>query len=109
MAAGTQNRAEAAPQPLTVLTEDEALFQSTVRQFAREQITPHVRAMDEAAVFRKEILAQFFQMGLMGIEIPEEYGGQGGTFFQAVLVVEELSAVDPAAGRSEERRVGKEG
>ncbi len=86
------------PQPLTVLTEDEALFQSTVRQFAREQIAPHVRAMDEAAVFRKEILAQFFQMGLMGIEIPEEYGGQGGTFFQAVLAVEELSAVDPAAG-----------
>jgi len=86
------------PQPLTVLTEDEALFQSTVRQFAREQITPHVRAMDEAAAFRKEILAQFFQMGLMGIEIPEEYGGQGGTFFQAVLAVEELSAVDPAAG-----------
>jgi short-chain 2-methylacyl-CoA dehydrogenase len=86
------------PQPLTVLTKDEALFQSTVRQFAREQITPHVRAMDEAAAFRKEILAQFFQMGLMGIEIPEEYGGQGGTFFQAVLAVEELSAVDPAAG-----------
>src|SRR5215469_275955 len=86
------------PPPLTVLTEDEALFQSTVRQFAREQIAPHVRAMDEAAVFRKDILAQFFQMGLMGIEIPEEYGGQAGTFFQAVLAVEELSAVDPAAG-----------
>jgi butyryl-CoA dehydrogenase/short/branched chain acyl-CoA dehydrogenase len=86
------------PQPLTVLTEDEALFQSSVRKFAREQIAPHVRAMDEAAAFRKEILAQFFQMGLMGIEIPEEYGGQGGTFFQAVLAVEELSAVDPAAG-----------
>src|SRR5579859_7365917 len=86
------------PQPLTVLTEEEALFQSTVRQFAREQIAPHVRAMDEAASFRKDILAQFFQMGLMGIEIPEEYGGQGGTFFQAVLAVEELSAVDPAAG-----------
>src|SRR5689334_1896067 len=98
MAAGTQNRAGTAPQPLTVLTEDEALFQSTVRQFAREQIAPHVRAMDEAAVFRKEILAQFFQMGLMGIEIPEELGGQGGTFFQAVLAVEELSAVDPSAG-----------
>ncbi len=86
------------PPPLTVLTEDEALFQSTVRQFAREQIRPYVREMDEAAVFRKDILKQFFQMGLMGIEIPEEYGGQGGTFFQAVLAVEELSAVDPAAG-----------
>jgi alkylation response protein AidB-like acyl-CoA dehydrogenase len=54
--------------------------------------------MDEAAAFRKDILRQFFEMGLMGIEIPEEYGGQGGTFFQAVLAVEELSAVDPAAG-----------
>ena len=90
--------AETPPAPLTVLTEDEALFQSTVRQFAREQIGPHVREMDEAGVFRKDILAQFFRLGLMGIEIPEELGGQGGTFFQAVLAVEELSAVDPAAG-----------
>jgi alkylation response protein AidB-like acyl-CoA dehydrogenase len=54
--------------------------------------------MDDAGVFRKEILRRFFEMGLMGIEIPEEYGGQGGTFFQAILAVEELSAVDPAAG-----------
>jgi alkylation response protein AidB-like acyl-CoA dehydrogenase len=54
--------------------------------------------MDEACVFRKEIIRQFFEMGLMGIEIPEEYGGQGGSFFQAVLAVEELSAVDPSAG-----------
>ena len=89
---------DATPRPLTVLSEDETLFQSSVRQFARERIGPYVREMDEAGVFRKDILAQFFQMGLMGIEIPEEYGGQGGTFFQAVLAVEELSAVDPAAG-----------
>jgi butyryl-CoA dehydrogenase/short/branched chain acyl-CoA dehydrogenase len=89
---------DAPPQPLTLLSEDEALFQSTVRQFAQEQIRPYVREMDEVGVFRKDILAQFFQMGLMGIEIPEELGGQGGTFFQAVLAVEELSAVDPAAG-----------
>ena len=54
--------------------------------------------MDEAGVFRKDIIKQFFALGLMGIEIPEEYGGQGGTFFQAVLAVEELSAVDPSAG-----------
>ena len=86
------------PQPLTFLSEDEALFQSTVRQFAQEQIRPYVREMDEAGVFRNDILTQFFQMGLMGIEIPEELGGQGGSFFQAVLAVEELSAVDPAAG-----------
>lgn len=89
---------DAPPQPLTFLSEDEALFQSTVRQFAQEQIRPYVREMDEVGVFRKDILAQFFQMGLMGIEIPEELGGQGGSFFQAVLAVEELSAVDPAAG-----------
>ena len=89
---------EAAPRPLTALTEDERLFQSTVRKFAREEIRPHVREMDEAGVFRKDILRQFFAMGLMGIEIPEEYGGQGGSFFQAILAVEELSAVDPSAG-----------
>src|ERR1039457_1071221 len=91
-------RTETAPRPLTVLTEDEKLFQTSVRQFAREQIRPHVRAMDEAGVFRKDLIEQFFAMGLMGIEIPEEYGGQGGTFFQAVLAVEEISAVDPSAG-----------
>ncbi|HTP35851.1 MAG TPA: acyl-CoA dehydrogenase [Candidatus Acidoferrales bacterium] len=84
--------------PLTALSDDEKLFQSTVRKFAREQIRPYVREMDEAGVFRKEIIKQFFEMGLMGIEIPEEFGGQGGTFFQAVLAVEELSAVDPSAG-----------
>ena len=54
--------------------------------------------MDEAGVFRKDLIRQFFEMGLMGIEIPEEYGGQGGTFFQSILAVEELSAVDPSAG-----------
>jgi butyryl-CoA dehydrogenase/short/branched chain acyl-CoA dehydrogenase len=83
---------------LTALSEDEKFFQSTVRKFAREQIRPHVREMDDAGVFRKDIIKQFFEMGLMGIEIPEEYGGQGGSFFQAILAVEELSAVDPSAG-----------
>src|ERR1035438_5875127 len=89
---------ETPPPALTALSEDEQLFQTTVRRFAREQIRPWVREMDEAGVFRKDIIKQFFDMGLMGIEIPEEYGGQGGTFFQAVLAVEELSAVDPSAG-----------
>src|SRR5690349_14653866 len=84
--------------PLTALNEDERMFQSTVRRFAREQIGPHVREMDEAGVFRKDIIRQFFELGLMGIEIPEEYGGQGGSFFQCVMAVEELSAVDPSAG-----------
>jgi short/branched chain acyl-CoA dehydrogenase len=89
---------EGQPAALTSLSEEEKLFQSTVRRFAREQIGPHVREMDEAAVFRKDILRQFFELGLMGIEIPEQYGGQGGSFFQCVLAVEELSAVDPSAG-----------
>jgi short-chain 2-methylacyl-CoA dehydrogenase len=84
--------------PLTALNEDERMFQDTVRRFARERIRPHVREMDEAGVFRKELIREFFELGLMGIEIPEEYGGQGGTFFQAILAVEELSAVDPSAG-----------
>ena len=91
-------RTESSPFPLTALTEDEKMFQATVRQFAREEIRPHVREMDEAGAFRKDIIRQFFETGLMAIEIPEDYGGQGGTFFQAVLAVEELSAVDPSAG-----------
>src|SRR5216684_5831050 len=89
---------EVRPSPLTQLSEEEKLFQSTVRRFAREQIGPHVREMDEAGLFRKDIIRQFFELGLMGIEIPEEYGGQGGSFFQCVMAVEELSAVDPSAG-----------
>src|SRR5436190_6405019 len=89
---------ELRPGPLTSLCEEEQLFLSSVRKFAREQIGPYVREMDEAAIFRKEIIRQFFELGLMGIEIPEEFGGQGGSFFQCVLAVEELSAVDPSAG-----------
>ena len=91
-------QAEITPPPLTALTEDEKLFQSTVRKFAREEIRPYVREMDEAGLFRKDLIKKFFEMGLMGIEIPEQFGGQGGTFFQAILAVEELSAVDPSAG-----------
>src|SRR5690348_14582655 len=94
----TTEQIQAAPPPLTALSDDEKMFQSTVRKFAREEIRPYVREMDEAGKFRKEIIQQFFDMGLMGIEIPEEFGGQGGTFFQAILAVEELSAVDPSAG-----------
>ncbi|MEX2261908.1 MAG: acyl-CoA dehydrogenase [Bryobacteraceae bacterium] len=94
----TVETAEAPLRPLTSLTEEEKFFQSTVRQFARERIGPHVREMDQTSVFRKDIIQQFFELGLMGIEIPEEYGGQGGSFFQCVLAVEELSAVDPSAG-----------
>jgi alkylation response protein AidB-like acyl-CoA dehydrogenase len=83
---------------LTMLSEDEQLFRDSVRQFAEEAIRPLVRKMDEEQVFDKDLLKQFFQLGLMGVEIPVEYGGSGGTFFEAILAVEELSRVDPSAG-----------
>jgi len=88
----------AAPAPLVALSEDELLFRENIRQFAEEKIRPHVREMDEKGVFDPAIIAQFFQLGLMGIEIPPEYGGGGGTFFEACLAVEEISRVDASAG-----------
>src|SRR3954470_15386357 len=88
----------AAPAPLIALTEDEILFRDNVRQFAEEKIRPLVKEMDEKGVFDKGLIDQFFQLGLMGIEIPEQYGGSGGTFFEAILAVEEMSRVDPSAG-----------
>jgi butyryl-CoA dehydrogenase/short/branched chain acyl-CoA dehydrogenase len=90
-------QAESPVRPLTVLGEEEKMFQQAVRRFAREEIAPRVREMDEAGLFRKDLLKQFFELGLMGIEVPEEHGGQAGNFFQAVLVVEELAAVDASA------------
>ena len=83
--------------PLTELSEEEQLFRQSVRKFARERIRPHVREMDEQGMFRPELMKEMFALGLMAIDIPEEYGGQGGSFFQAVLAVEELAAVDPSA------------
>ena len=83
--------------PLTQLTSDEKLFQASIRRFARERLAPHVHAMDEASKFRKDILDEMFELGLMGIDIKEEYGGQGGSFFQSILAIEELAKVDPAA------------
>ncbi len=87
-----------APLPLTALTDDEVLFRDQVRQFANDSIRPKVREMDEKGVFEPAIIQQFFQLGLMGVEIPEAYGGAGGTFFESILLVEEVSKVDPSAG-----------
>jgi alkylation response protein AidB-like acyl-CoA dehydrogenase len=81
-----------------VLTEEERLFADTVRQFAEERIRPRVQAMDEAGRLDPEIIPPCFELGLMGIEIPEEHGGSGGSFFLACLAVEELSRVDPSVG-----------
>jgi short/branched chain acyl-CoA dehydrogenase len=85
------------PSPLTILQEEERLFQASVRQFARERLLPHVRAMDEEGKFRKDLLREMFELGLMGIDTQEQYGGQGGTFFQSVLAIEELAKIDPSA------------
>jgi len=93
----TEDTAEHA-QPLTVLAEDEAIFRDSVREFAEAQIRPLVREMDEHAKIPRELVNQLFELGVMGIEIPETYGGSGGTFFHAVLAVEELSRVDPSVG-----------
>ena len=86
------------PTPLTTLTDDEILFRDNVRQFAEEKIRPLVKEMDEKGVFEHDLLQQFFQLGLMGIEIPEQFGGGAGTFFEAILAVEEFSRVDASAG-----------
>ena len=86
------------PTPLTTLTEDEILFRDNIRQFADDRIRPHVKEMDEKGLFNHDLIDEFFQLGIMGIEIPEEYGGAGAKFFEAILAVEELSRVDASAG-----------
>jgi alkylation response protein AidB-like acyl-CoA dehydrogenase len=89
-------RAQAGAAPLTVLSEEEAMFRDAVRGFAEERVRPLAHAMDEAGALDASLIPPCFEMGLMGIEVPEPLGGAGGTFFLAVLAVEALSAVDPA-------------
>jgi butyryl-CoA dehydrogenase/short/branched chain acyl-CoA dehydrogenase len=84
--------------PLTSLTEDEQLFREQVRQFAEDAVRPKVKEMDEKGVFDHSLIDQFFKLGLMGIEVPEQYGGAGGKFFESIIAVEEMSRVDPSAG-----------
>lgn len=83
---------------LTELTDEEQMFRGTVRKFAREEIAPLSRRMDEEQQVDAALMRKLFELGLMGIGIPEELGGSGGTFFDAVLAVQEISAVDPAVG-----------
>jgi alkylation response protein AidB-like acyl-CoA dehydrogenase len=86
-----------AAQPLTVLSEEEQMFRQAVRDFAESEVRPLVHEMDEAAKFDPGLLAKFYEMGLMGIEIPETYGGAGGSMFMATLAIEELARVDASA------------
>jgi alkylation response protein AidB-like acyl-CoA dehydrogenase len=84
------------PLALSSLTEDEEAFREAVREFAESEIRPKVSEMDAAAKMDQGVIDACFEMGLMGIEVPERFGGQGGTFFLAVLAVEELARVDPS-------------
>jgi alkylation response protein AidB-like acyl-CoA dehydrogenase len=83
---------------LTTLTDEERMFQEAVRDFAIAEVAPRIMEMDEAQKLDAGIVSQLFELGLMGIEIPERYGGTGANFFTSVLVVEELSRVDPSVG-----------
>ena len=92
-----QETVETTP-PLTVLSEDESLFRDSVREFADARLRPLVREMDEQARMSPALIRQLFELGIMGIEVPEAHGGAGGRFFHSVLAVEELSRVDPSVG-----------
>src|SRR5437763_9388216 len=84
--------------PLTLLSEEEQMFQQSVREFAIERIRPLVHQMDHDAKMDRDLINSFFELGIMGIEVPDRWGGAGSTFFNAVLVVEELSHVDASCG-----------
>ena len=90
--------ADGVPIPLTSLTQDEQILRDSVRRFAQNKIAPLVREMDEAQKIHSSLLPQLFELGILGIEVPERYGGFGGSFMGAILAVEEISAVDPAIG-----------
>jgi alkylation response protein AidB-like acyl-CoA dehydrogenase len=89
---------ESTARPLTTLSEDERMFRDSVREFAEGEIRKRVEQMDEESHLDPALVKQCFDLGLMGIETPEEFGGAGGTFFQAILAVEELSRVDASVG-----------
>jgi alkylation response protein AidB-like acyl-CoA dehydrogenase len=82
---------------LTILSEEESMFRDAVREFAETEVRPYVQAMDEAGQFRPDLIPKFFDLGLMGIEVPESHGGSGGSIFMAVLAIEELARVDASA------------
>jgi len=83
--------------PLTALNEEERMFQAAAREFAEKEIGPHVSEMDREGVFRRDLIEKFFAQGFMAIEVPEAYGGSGGSFFMSILAIEEFSCVDASA------------
>jgi alkylation response protein AidB-like acyl-CoA dehydrogenase len=87
-----------ATQPLTQLTEDEQMLRDAAAEFAQQEITPRILEMDEKAALDPDLVKSFFEMGLMGIEIPEEHGGAGGSFFMSIVAIEQISKVDASVG-----------
>ena len=87
----------AAHLPLTVFSEDETAFRDAVSEFANAEVRPRAMAMDRAAQLDKELIPKFFELGLMGIEVPEALGGAGGTLAMVVIAVEEISSIDASA------------
>jgi alkylation response protein AidB-like acyl-CoA dehydrogenase len=83
--------------PLTTLSEEEQMFRDAVRDFAEQEVRPRVAAMEQAAAIDPTLVPKLFELGLMGIEIPEQFGGAGGGLFMTAIAVEELSAVDASA------------
>ena len=83
---------------LTTLSEEEQLFRDAVREFAQGEIRPRAAEMDRRGVYDADLLKLLFEMGVMAVEVPESYGGTGGTFFQAILAIEEISRADAAVG-----------
>jgi butyryl-CoA dehydrogenase/short/branched chain acyl-CoA dehydrogenase len=84
--------------PLTALTEEESMFQEMAHEFASNEILPHAEEMDREGAFNPALLENFFAQGFMGIEVSQAYGGSGGSFFLAILAIEEFSRVDASAG-----------
>src|SRR5205814_8801821 len=82
---------------LTILSEEEEMFRDVVRAFAEDEVRPRVMEMEKACKIAPDLIPKYFDLGLMGIEVPEEYGGAGGSLFMVMLAVEEISKIDAAA------------
>jgi len=94
----TETILSGAVQPLTQLSEDEQMLRDAAAEFAQQEITPRILEMDEKAALDPDLVKSFFEMGLMGIEIPEELGGAGGSFFMSIVAIEQISKVDASVG-----------
>src|SRR5262245_9704970 len=98
MTTGSLTTASRGSGPVTVLTEDEQLFQDSVADFAANEVAPLVQEMDEHAKIERSLIDKLFDLGVLGIEIPSEFGGAGASFFHSLLAVEALSRVDASIG-----------